>query len=195
MYVPDFCATEAEFPATKTMGMNRDIWPKLPLRAFSSASSFNSIDCFFDARARPLDSATAVRLYSSNKGHDQGCLRRIYDSRSQNDFRNHSHYRADDSVRWIFLADLADEQGQRVHGESTATEFLPRWPRPRGRYRDFVTGLPDARGCGSSSNTYALVRSNRSATLRDSHFGGVLLSAAVNGYSSQGSGRLGLRPA
>ena len=110
------------------------------------------------------------------------------------DFRNHPHYRADDSVRWIFLADLADEQGQRVHGESAPTEFLPRWPRPRGRYRDFVTGLPDARGCGSSSNTYALVRSNRSATLRDSHFGGVLLlSAAANGYSSQWSGRLGLR--
>src|SRR5438552_12220537 len=50
------------------------------------------------------------------------------------------------------------------------------------------------RGCGSSSNTYALVRSNRSATLRDSHFGGVLLlSAARNGYSSQWSGRPDLR--
>ena len=71
--------------------------------------------------------------------------------------------------------------------------YFPRWPRPRGRYRDFVTGLPD-RGCGSSSNTYALVRSNRSATLRDSHFGGVLLlSTARNGYSSQWSGRPDLR--
>src|SRR2546427_1926320 len=109
------------------------------------------------------------------------------------DFRNHPHYRADDSVRWIFLADLADEQGQRVHGESAPTEFLPRWPRPRGRYRDFVTGLPDARGCGSSSNTYALVRSNRSATLRDSHFGGGLLSAAANRYSSQWGGGLVVR--
>src|SRR5437667_12842874 len=111
------------------------------------------------------------------------------------DYRTDAQYRADVSVRWIFLADRADEQGQRVHGESAPTEFLPRWPRPRGRYRDFVTGLPAARGCGSSSNTYALVRSHRSATLRDSHFGGVLLSAAASGYSSQWSGRLGLRPA
>ena len=72
--------------------------------------------------------------------------------------------------------------------------YFPRWPRPRGRYRDFVTGLPDACGCGSSSNTYALVDSNRSATFRDSHFGGVLLlSAAANGYSSQWSGRSDLR--
>src|SRR6266581_8667809 len=120
-----------------------------------------------------------------------GCLRRIYDSRSQNDFRNHPHYRADDSVRWIFLADLADEQGQRVHGESAPTEFLPRWPRPRGRYRDFVTGLPDARGCGSSSNTYALVRSNRSATLRDSHFGGFFLSV-LPATATQASGAVAL---
>ena len=92
-----------------------------------------------------------------------------------------------------FFADLFDEQGKRIHGQPAAPEFLPRRPRPRGRDRDSVTGLPDARGCGSSSNTYALVRSNRSATLRDSHFGGVLLSAAANGYSSQWSGRLGLR--
>ena len=71
--------------------------------------------------------------------------------------------------------------------------YFPRWPRPRGRYRDFVTGLPD-RGCGSSSNTYALVRSNRSATLRDSHFGGVLLlDAAADRHSSQPSGLPDLR--
>src|SRR5438445_687223 len=45
-----------------------------------------------------------------------------------------------------------------------------------------------------SSNTYALVRSNRSATCGDSNFGGVLLlSAAANGYSSQRSGRPDLR--
>src|SRR5438128_4166534 len=123
MYVPDFRTSEAEFPATKAMGMNRDIRPcgNFLFEPFQVRHRSNSIDCFFDARARPLDSATAVRLYSSNKGHDQGCLRRIYDSRSQNDFRNHPHYRADDSVRWIFLSGRADEQGQRVHGESTAT--------------------------------------------------------------------------
>src|SRR5438552_15132812 len=93
-----------------------------------------------------------------------------------------------------FFADLFDAQGKRIHGQPAAPEFLPRRPRPRGRDRDSVTGLPDACGCGSSSNTYALVDSNRSATFRDSHFGGVLLlSAAANGYSSQWSGRSDLR--
>src|SRR5439155_4483301 len=99
-----------------------------------------------------------------SKNFEHMCQRRIYDSRSQNDVRNHLHHCADDSVRWIFPADLVDEQGQRIHGEPTATEFLPRRPRPRGRYRDLIAGLPDARRRGSSSRTFALVRSNRSAT-------------------------------
>jgi hypothetical protein len=54
--------------------------------------------------------------------------------------------------------------------------------------------LPDARGRGSPPEPLAVVRSNRSATFRDSHFGRVLfLSAAANGYSSEWSGRLDLR--
>src|SRR5438445_13885034 len=59
------------------------------------------------------------------------------------------------------------QQGQRIHGQPAAPEFLPRRPRPRGRYRNPVSDLSDARGCGSSSNTFVVVRSNRSAALGD----------------------------
>src|SRR5438445_11374876 len=133
MYVPDFCATEAEFPSAEAVRINRYVWPRrnFLFEPFQVRHRSNSIDCFFDARARPLDSATAVRLYSSNKGHDQGCLRRIYDSRSQNDVRDHPHHRTDDSIRRVFSADLFDEQGKRIHGQPAAPEFLPRRARPR----------------------------------------------------------------
>jgi hypothetical protein len=67
-------APEAEFPSAEATRINRYIWPRRnflfePLQVCHRS---NSIDCFFDARARPLDSATAVRLYLSKKGHDRG---------------------------------------------------------------------------------------------------------------------------
>jgi hypothetical protein len=72
--------------------------------------------------------------------------------------------------------------------------FLPRRARPRRRDRDPVSDLPDARGRGSSSSAYALVRSNRSTTVCDSLFGGVLfLGAAADRHSSEWSGLLDLR--
>src|SRR5205814_7207204 len=104
------------------------------------------------------------------------------------------HYRADDSVRWIFFADLADEQGQRIYGETTASEFFPRRARPRRCDRDPVAGLPDARGRTRSADVPALVRPSWSAAVRDSHFGGVLLlDAAADRHSSQPSGLPDLR--
>ena len=89
-----------------------------------------------------------------------------------------------------FLLTSLIGQGERLRGESAAPEFLSCRACPCGRDRDSVAGLPNTRGCGSSSYPHALVRSNRSAAFRDSHFGGfLLLGAASIHHSSQRSGR------
>src|SRR5438552_14756895 len=93
-----------------------------------------------------------------------------------------------------YFADLADEKGQRIYGEPTASEFFPRRARPRRCDRDPVAGLPDARGRTRSADVPALVRPSWSAAVRDSHFGGVLLlDAAADRHSSQPSGIPDLR--
>jgi len=105
--------------------------------------------------------------------------------------RHYPHHGADDSIRWIFSADLFDEQGQRIHGQPAAPEFLPRRPRPRGRYRNPVSDLSDARGCGSSSNTFVVVRSNRSAALGDPLSAGFFFSV-LPPTATQASGAVSL---
>ena len=88
-------------------------------------------------------------------------------------------------VRWIFFADLVDEQEQRVHGEPIETEFLSRRARPRRCDRDSLAHLPDACGRGSAAPAPRLVRSNRSTTRCNSYFGGVLLlGATANRHAS-----------
>src|SRR3989442_6807849 len=54
MYVPDFCATEAEFPSAEAVRINRYVWPRrnFLFEPFQVRHRSNSIDCFFDARAR-----------------------------------------------------------------------------------------------------------------------------------------------
>jgi len=86
----------------------------------------------------------------------------------------------------VSTVDAFDEQGQRLHGNSAPSEFLPRRTCPCRCHRYPVTGLPDARGRGSSSHPYALVRSNRNPAFGDPHFGWVLLlGAAADSDSSE----------
>src|SRR5208337_2419728 len=88
--------------------------------------------------------------------------------------RDYLDHRANDSVRWIFSADLVDGQGQRLHGQPAAPEFFPCRPCPRGRDRDSVAGLPNAGGWGRAPRPIALGSPNRSAAGCDSHFVGLL---------------------
>jgi hypothetical protein len=85
-----------------------------------------------------------------------------------------------------FLLTSLMNKGSGYMGEPAAPEFLSRRARPRGRHRDSFAGLPDTRGRSSASRSPSLVRSNRSAAIGDSHFGGVLfLDAATDRYSSR----------
>jgi hypothetical protein len=58
--VTDFCAPEAEFPSAKSVGVNRDPWPRTDFvfEFLQVRRDPNPIDCLFGARERPLDSAT-----------------------------------------------------------------------------------------------------------------------------------------
>jgi hypothetical protein len=60
MHVSDFCIPEKEFPASKPMRVNRYLRPRgnFLFELLQVRHDPNSIDCFFDALARPLDSAT-----------------------------------------------------------------------------------------------------------------------------------------
>ncbi len=96
-------------------------------------------------------------------------------------------------VRWIFSVDLAVDQGQRLHGQPAAPEFFPCRACARGRDRDSVADLPDAGGCGRSSQLSALGGPNRSATGCDSHFLGFLfLDASTHCHRSRRSGLIDL---
>jgi hypothetical protein len=105
--------------------------------------------------------------------------RRIYDSRSKIDVRDHPHHSANDSIWMIFSADFFDKQRQWLHGESAATELFPRRTRPRWSHPDSFAGLPDARGRSSSTQPAALGGTNRGPAFSHSLLVGILLLGAA----------------
>src|SRR3984893_8903544 len=64
MHVSDFCVPEEKFLSSETVRMSRDIGPcgDLIFELLQVVHHPNSIDYFFDAGPRRLDSATALRL-------------------------------------------------------------------------------------------------------------------------------------
>src|SRR5438445_10621157 len=141
MYVPDFCTSETEFLASESVRMNRYVGPrcdfvfkllqvlhclKLQWLLFSMTERDRSIQRPHFGFTHPKK-VTPIRRSDISHGLSNLLIlrrlstyplrrRRNYDSRSQNDVRDHSRHGADDSVWWIFSADLFDEQGQRIHG-------------------------------------------------------------------------------
>src|SRR5208337_2646400 len=68
----------------------------------------------------------------------------VHDSRSQIDFRDHTHHRTEHPVWRIFPADVAYGPQLRLHRQCAAAEFLSRRTRTCRRHRNSVAYLPVA---------------------------------------------------
>src|ERR1700694_5242229 len=118
------------------------------------------------------------KLPKRRRARPRDLRRRAYDSRRQNDVRDHPHNRANDSVRRLFSADLTDEKKQRIHGQSASAELFPCRACSRRRHCDFVADLPDPGRCGCSPQRVTVGSPNRCSAGRNSYFVGVLFLRA-----------------